>query len=43
MKNTARWQFSSSVLHSIQGTFSAALGYVQDLNESLNDIRIVTG
>ena len=43
MKNTARWQFSSSVLHSIQSTFSAALGYVQDLNESLNDIRIVTG
>ena len=43
MKNTARWQFSSSVLHSIQSTFSAALGYVKDLNESLNDIRIVTG
>ena len=43
MKNTARWQISSSVLHSIQGAFSSALGYAKDLNESLNDIRIVTG
>ena len=41
--NTARWQISSSILHGFMGTISGALGYAQDLNESLNNIRIVTG
>ena len=41
--NTARWQISSSILHGFMGTVSGALGYAQDLNESLNNIRIVTG
>ena len=43
MKNTARWQLSSSMLHSFMGTIQSAVGYAQDLNESLNNIRIVTG
>ena len=41
--NTARWQISSSVLHGFMGTIQRAYGYAQDLNKSLNDIRIVTG
>lgn len=43
LKNTARWQLSSSVLHGFMGAVQSAYGYAQDLNESLNDIRIVTG
>ena len=43
MKNTMRWQLSSSMIHGFMGTVSQAYGYVQDLNESLNNIRIVTG
>lgn len=43
MKNTARWQISSSILHGFMGTVQSAFGYAQDLNKSLNDIRIVTG
>ena len=42
MKNTARWQISSSVLHGFMGTLQSAYGYAQDLDRSLNDIRIVT-
>ena len=41
--NTARWQVSSSILHGFMGTLQSAYGYAQDLNESLNNIRIVTG
>lgn len=43
LKNTARWQISSSILHGFQGALQSAFGYAQDLNESLNNIRIVTG
>lgn len=43
LKNTARWQISSSILHGFMGALQSAYGYAQDLNESLNDIRIVTG
>ncbi len=43
LKNTARWQISSSILHGFMGTVQSAYGYAQDLNESLNNIRIVTG
>lgn len=42
LKNTARWQLSSSLLHGFMGTIQTATGYAQDLNSSLNDIRIVT-
>jgi len=43
LKNTARWQISSSVLHGLVGSIQSAFGYAKDLNESLNNIRIVTG
>ena len=43
LKNTARWQISSSILHGFMGALQSAYGYAQDLNESLNNIRIVTG
>ena len=43
LKNTVRWQISSSILHGFMGTVQSAYGYAQDLNESLNNIRIVTG
>lgn len=43
LANTARWQISSSILHGFMGSLQTAYGYAQDLNESLNNIRIVTG
>lgn len=43
LKNTVRWQFSSSIMHGFMGAIQGAYGYAQDLNESLNSIRIVTG
>ena len=42
LANTLRWQISSSVLHGFMGAIQQAYGYAQDLNESLNNIRIVT-
>ena len=41
MKNTLRWQLTSSALHSFIGGLEQAYGYAQDLNKSLTDIRIV--
>ena len=43
LKNTARWQISSSILHGFMGSLQSAFYYAQDLNKSLNNIRIVTG
>lgn len=43
MKNTMRWQLTSSVLHGFVGTLEKAYGYAKDLNRSLTDIRIVSG
>lgn len=43
LANTVRWQISSSILHGFMGSVQQAIGYAQDLNESLNNIRIVTG
>lgn len=43
LKNTARWQISSSVLHGFMGSVQSAYSYAEHLNESLNQIRIVTG
>lgn len=43
LKNVAKWQISSAVLTSFTSTFSDAFRYAQDLNESLNNIRIVSG
>ena len=43
LKRTAGWQISSNIMHGLQSALSDAYGYAQDLNRSLNDIRIVTG
>ena len=43
LKNTAKWQLSSSIVHGLMGGLQSAYGYAKDLNESLNNIRIVTG
>ena len=43
MKNTAKWQLSSSLLHGLISGFNQAIDYAKDLNTSLNNIQIVTG
>ena len=43
LKNTARWQLSSSMIKGFMGAISSAFNYAEDLNESLNKIQIVTG
>lgn len=43
MKNTIRWQFTSRAWMSLLSSIRTAYSYSQDLNESLNRIRIVTG
>ena len=43
MKNTIKWQFSSSMMHAFMGALQTSYGYAQDLNKSLNNIRIVSG
>ena len=43
LKRTVGWQISSSAVHGFQSALSGAYKYAQDLNESLNNIRIVTG
>lgn len=43
MKNTMRWQITSGLLTGITTAFGDAVRYAEDLNESLNNIRIVTG
>lgn len=43
LANTARWQISSSILHGFVGAVKGAYSYAQDLNKSLNSIRVVTG
>ena len=43
LKKTAGWQISSNIIHGLEGAITSAYGYAQDLNESLNNIRIVTG
>ena len=43
LKNTARWQLSSSLLHGFMGSIQSAYNYAKDLDKSLTNIRIVTG
>lgn len=43
MKNTVRWQITSGFLTGFTGAIGDAYRYAEDLNESLNNIRIVTG
>ena len=43
MKNTVKWQISSSMMHGLMGAIQSAYGYAKSLDASLNNIRIVTG
>lgn len=43
LKNTVKWQISSTLLHGFIGALQSAYGYAEDLNKSLTNIRIVTG
>lgn len=43
LASTAGWQISSTILHGFIGAVSTAWEYSKELNESLNNIRIVTG
>lgn len=42
MKNTMRWQLTSSALHGFVGSLEQAYGYAKNLDRSLNNIRIVS-
>ena len=43
LKNTAKWQLSSTVLRGFTSALSSAVSFAKELNKSLNDIRIVSG
>ena len=43
LKKTAGWQISSNIVHGLESGLSSAYRYAENLNESLNNIRIVTG
>lgn len=43
LKNTAKWQLSSTIVHGFIGALQSAYGYAQNLNKSLANIQIVTG
>jgi len=42
-KNTVKWGLSSSVFNNLTGSIQKAWSFSQNLDKSLNDIRIVTG
>lgn len=42
MKNTMRWYLSTSIVQGFASALQSAYNYAEDLNESLNNIRIVT-
>lgn len=41
--NTLRWTVAAGAIHTFTGSIQTALGYAQDLDKSLNKIRIVSG
>lgn len=43
LKNTVKWEMSSTLVHGLEGAFSGAVSYAKNLNTSLTNIRIVTG
>ena len=43
LKNTVKWQLSSSLMHGFLSSIQSAMSYARNLNANLNDIRIVTG
>lgn len=42
MQNTVRWGISASAFQAIEQSLSNSVQYIQDLDKSLNDIRIVS-
>lgn len=42
LKNSVKWELSSMFVKGIRTSIAGAIGYVKDLNSSLNDIRVVT-
>jgi hypothetical protein len=42
LKNTVKWELSSSFIHGLEGALSNAVSYTKNLNTSLTNIRIVT-
>lgn len=43
LKNTARWQLTSSLIHGFMSSLQGAMSYAQGLDKSLTNIRIVSG
>ena len=43
MKNTVKWQISSSLMHGAISSIQQAIGYAKALDASLTSIRVVTG
>jgi hypothetical protein len=43
LKNTVKWELSSTMVHGLESALSGAISYAKSLNASLTDIRIVTG
>lgn len=43
LKNTVKWEISSNIVHGLEGALQGAVSYAKGLNESLTNIRIVTG
>jgi hypothetical protein len=43
MKKTVGWHLSSGAINKFSDGIKDAMKYAEDLNSSLNDIRIVTG
>lgn len=43
LKNSFNWTMASNAIHAVEGQISSAVRYVEDLNEALTSIRVVTG
>jgi hypothetical protein len=41
--NTLRWQIAAAAIQTVTSKIREAIDYTKDLNNALNDIRIVTG
>ena len=43
LKNTVKWEISSTMIHGLERSLRGAVSYAKNLNTSLTNIRIVTG
>ena len=43
LKNTVKWELSSTAIHGLESALRGAVSYAKNLNTSLTNIRIVTG